>query len=121
KKRFSYVDVLTDEQVTDAETLERIRAIAVPPAWTDVWICRDPDGHIQATGRDARGRKQYRYHTDFRADRERTKFDELVLFGEHLGSLRRTLDDDLASDGLTFERVVALVVSLLETTHIRVG
>ena len=115
------MDEATQKPVTDAETLDRIRSIAVPPAWTDVWICADPDGHMQATGRDARGRKQYRYHPEFRAERERTKFDELVAFGESLGWLRRTLDDDLAGDGLTHERIVALVVSLLECTHIRVG
>jgi DNA topoisomerase-1 len=120
-KRFRYVDEATQEIVKDSETLARIRAIAVPPAWTDVWINADPDGHIQATGRDARGRKQYRYHTEFRAQRERTKFDELTAFGEHLGCLRRTLDEDLVGTGLTHERVVALVVSLLECTHIRVG
>jgi DNA topoisomerase-1 len=121
KKRFRYTDSTTQKIVTAPETLERINAIAVPPAWTDVWICRDPDGHLQATGRDARGRKQYRYHTEFRAERERTKFDELVAFGGSLGSLRRALDEDLAGSGLTYERMVALVVSLLECTHIRVG
>jgi DNA topoisomerase-1 len=120
-KRFRYVDETSGKTVTDVGTLERIRAIAVPPAWTDVWISGDPDGHIQATGRDARGRKQYRYHADFRSERERTKFDELVPFGESLGGLRRTLDEDLGGRGLTYERVVALVVSLLECTHIRVG
>jgi DNA topoisomerase-1 len=120
-KRFRYVDEAAQEPVRDPETLERIRSIAVPPAWTDVWISDDPDGHIQATGRDDRGRKQYRYHPDFRAERERTKFDDLVPFGESLGGLRRTLDEDLAGTGLTYERVVALVVSLLECTHIRVG
>jgi DNA topoisomerase I len=107
--------------VRDAERLERIRSIAVPPAWTDVWITADPDGHVQAAGRDARGRKQCRYHPDFRAERERTKFDDLVPFGESLGGLRRTLDGYLAGTGLTYERVVALVVSLLEFTHLGVG
>jgi DNA topoisomerase-1 len=119
--RFRYVDQSTQEPVTDPDTLERIRSIAVPPAWTDVWISGDSDGHVQATGRDARRRKQYRYHPDFRAERERTKFDDLVPFGESLGGLRRTLDEDLAGTGFTHERVVALVVSLLEVTHIRVG
>ncbi len=120
-KRLRYVDETTQERVRDAERLERIRSIAIPPAWTDVWISADPDGHVQATGRDARGRKQYRYHPDFRAERERTKFDDLVPFGESLGGLRRTLDGYLAGTGLTYERVVALVVSLLEFTHLRVG
>jgi DNA topoisomerase-1 len=120
-KRFTYIDAVTQEEVEDTETVARIRAIAVPPAWTDVWICRDPDGHIQATGRDARGRKQYRYHADFRAERERTKFAELVDFGDRLGELRQKLDEDLSGGQPTFERTVALVVSLLECTHIRVG
>jgi len=120
-KRVRYTDEATRETVTDDETLARIRSIAVPPAWTDVWISADPDGHVQATGRDARGRKQYRYHPDFRAHRERTKFDDLVPFGKSLGALRRELDEDLAGSGLTHERMVALVVSLLECTHIRVG
>ncbi len=120
-KRFRYTDARTGRVIDDDETLARIKAIAVPPAWTDVWICPDPDGHIQATGRDAKGRKQYRYHVDFRAERERTKFDELVPFGAVLGDLRRALDADLAAPGLSYERMVALVVSLLETTHVRVG
>jgi len=121
RKRFRYVDEATRKTVTDAETLARVRSIAVPPAWTDVWISADADGHVQATGRDARGRKQYRYHPDFRAQQERTKFDDLVPFGKSLGGLRRALDEDLAGSGLTHERMVALVVSLLECTHIRVG
>jgi DNA topoisomerase-1 len=120
-KRFRYVDEASKEPVSDVATLERIRSIAVPPAWTDVWISSDPDGHIQAIGHDFRGRKQYRYHPDFRSERERTKFDELVPFGESLGGLRHTLYEDLDGSGLTYERVVALVVSLLECTHIRVG
>jgi DNA topoisomerase-1 len=86
-----------------------------------VWICADPDGHLQATGRDARGRKQYRYHPDFREERERSKFDELVVFGEALGGLRSAIDEDLSRTGLCAERVVALVVSLLECTYVRVG
>lgn len=120
-KRFRYTDQATGHVVKDKQTLERIRGLAVPPAWTDVWICGDPDGHLQATGRDARGRKQYRYHPHFRAERERSKFGELVPFGEVLGELRRAIDDDLATRGLGPERVVALVVSLLECTYVRVG
>lgn len=120
-KRFGYVDSRTGRAVTDEATLARIRSLAIPPAWTDVWICADPSGHLQATGRDARGRKQYRYHPDFREERERAKFDDLVPFGEALGDLRRVLDRDLAGSGLRFERMVALVVSLLECTCMRVG
>jgi DNA topoisomerase-1 len=119
-KRFRYVDA-RGRSVTDDATMARVRALAIPPAWTDVWICADDDGHVQATGRDARGRKQYRYHTDFRAERERTKFDELPAFGAALGPLRRTIVDDMARPGLGYERMVATVVSLLECTLVRVG
>jgi DNA topoisomerase-1 len=120
-KRFRYTDATTGRVVKNEKVLDRIRALAVPPAWTDVWICADPDGHLQATGRDARGRKQYRYHADFRAEREQTKFDELVTFGEALGGLRTAVAGDLAKQGLGVDRVVALVVSLLECTYVRVG
>ena len=120
-KRFRYTDATTGRRLTDAPTLERIKALAIPPAWTDVWICADPDGHLQATGRDARGRKQYRYHPDFRAEREQSKFHELVQFGDALGDLRAAVDADLDRSGLCVERVVALVVSLLECTYVRVG
>ena len=120
-KRFRYTHATSGRTVKDAQTLERIRGLAIPPAWTDVWICADPDGHLQATGRDARGRKQYRYHPEFREERERSKFDDLLLFGEALGGLRAGIDDDLSKHGLCMERVVALVVSLLECTYVRVG
>jgi DNA topoisomerase-1 len=120
-KRFRYTDASTGCVVADDVTRARIRQLAVPPAWTDVWICGDPDGHLQATGRDTRGRKQYRYHAEFRAERERTKFDELALFGESLGSLRAAIDYDLAGSGLGVDRMVALVVSLLECSLVRVG
>ena len=120
-KRFRYTDTRTGRIVKDRATLERISALAVPPAWTDVWICSDELGHVQATGRDARGRKQYRYHADFRAQREKTKFDELVAFGEALGDLRSAVDTDLRRQGLVFERIVALVVTLLEDTFVRIG
>ncbi|MEY2405430.1 MAG: topoisomerase [Acidimicrobiaceae bacterium] len=120
-KRFRYVEDGTGSALRDREMLARIAALAIPPAWTDVWICADPGGHIQATGRDARGRKQYRYHADFRAERERTKFDQLVEFGNALPDIRRQVDEDLDRKGMPFERVVALVVSLLEQTFVRVG
>ena len=120
-KRFRYVSETTGDQLRDRETLDRIASLAIPPAWTNVWICAEPGGHIQATGRDARGRKQYRYHPDFRAERERTKFDQLIEFGEALPAIRRRVNADLDRKGMPFERVVALVVSLLEQTFVRVG
>ena len=120
-KRFRYTDATTGRGVTKPAVLERIRQLAVPPAWTDVWICADPDGHLQATGRDARGRKQYRYHPEFRAEREQTKFGELVTFGEALGGLRKAIAEDLDRPGMGLERMVALVISLLECTYVRVG
>jgi DNA topoisomerase-1 len=120
-KRFRYVRQSTGREVRNGRELERIRSLAVPPAWTDVWICADPAGHIQATGRDARGRKQYRYHTTFRSRRERRKFDQLPAFGQVLGRLRRQIDADLRSPQLGRERLLAAVVSLLDLTYIRIG
>ncbi|MGQ0616255.1 MAG: DNA topoisomerase IB [Acidimicrobiia bacterium] len=120
-KRFRYTDEATGEPVSDRQERERLAALAVPPAWTDVWVCADPDGHVQATGRDARGRKQYRYHPDYRAARDQAKFADLVAFGQSLGDVRHRVDEDLSRRGLPFERVVALVVALLEHTLVRVG
>jgi len=99
----------------------RIEAIVIPPAWTDVWISPDADGHIQATGRDQRGRKQYRYHPQWAEERDGAKYSSLVAFAESLAKLRRTIDSDLRRHGLPFERVVAAVVWLLDNTMIRVG
>lgn len=121
RRRFRYVDETTNTELDDAETLARIRALAIPPAWTDVWIAANPCQHVQATGRDARGRKQYRYHADFRRQQEESKFELLVPFGAALPALRRRIDRDLRRRGLPRERVVALVVRLLEDTLIRVG
>jgi DNA topoisomerase-1 len=121
RSRFRYVDARTGEAVRDPAEIGRIRALAVPPAWTDVWICPDPCGHLQATGRDSRGRKVYRYHTGYREARERAKFDELPPFGHVLGDLRSRIDEDLGLPGLPRDRVAALVVSLLERTFVRVG
>jgi DNA topoisomerase I len=104
-----------------AATLRRIKALAVPPAWTDVWICSDANGHIQATGRDARGRKQYRYHARFREVREGTKYHHMLAFAEGLPTIRRRVQKHLALRGLPREKVLATVVYLLETTLIRVG
>jgi DNA topoisomerase-1 len=101
--------------------LKRIRTLAIPPAWTDVWICPDPRGHLQATGRDARGRKQYRYHPQWRAHRDSNKFDRLQAFAEVLPRLRARIAADLARPGLPREKVLATVVQLLEKSLIRVG
>ena len=105
----------------DAATLERIRSLVIPPAWTDVWICRDERGHIQATGRDARGRKVYRYHTRYRRRREADKYTRLIHVGRALPRIRRAVSLDLARPGLARDKVLALVVRLLELTHMRVG
>jgi len=102
-------------------TLARIKAIVIPPAWTDVWISPDPDGHIQATGRDQRGRKQYRYHPQWTEERDGVKYSSLVAFAQSLPALRRRIDADLRRHGLPLERVVASVVWLLDNTMIRVG
>jgi DNA topoisomerase I len=108
-------------KVDDAEHLTRIRALAVPPAWADVWISPVANGHVQATGRDARGRKQYRYHARWREVRDETKYERMIAFAEALPRIRTRVDADLAADGLTREKVLATVVALLETTLIRVG
>jgi DNA topoisomerase-1 len=107
--------------VRDPQTLARIKALAVPPAWTGVWICPDPSGHLQATGRDARGRKQYRYHAQYRRRRERAKFDQLVEFGRALPRIRKRVEADLSQPGLPRTKVLAAVIRLLELTLIRVG
>ncbi len=108
-------------RVTDAPTLDRIRAIVIPPAWTDVWICPLPNGNIQATGRDLRGRKQYRYHARWTACRCETKFSSLALFADALPAIRDAVDRDLRRHGLPREKVVASVAWLLDNTMIRVG
>jgi DNA topoisomerase-1 len=107
--------------VRDAETLARIRSLVIPPAWKDVWICPNPKGHLQATGRDARGRKQSRYHPKWREVRDETKYERTLAFGAALPAIREQVDRDLASPGLTRRKVLAAVVRLMETTHIRVG
>jgi DNA topoisomerase I len=108
-------------EVKDDPTLQRIRALAIPPAWTDVWICADPRGHLQASGRDARGRKQYRYHPQWSAVRGDGKFDRVVAFAAALPRLRRTLRRHLRASGFPREKVLAIVVSVLSETLIRVG
>ncbi len=117
---FWYRDV-DRRTIRDPEILERIRSLAVPPAWTDVWICPDPKGHLQATGRDARGRKQYRYHAAFRSRREHAKFERILAFARLLPAIRERVDADLARPGMPREKVLAAVVRLLELTLIRVG
>ncbi len=119
-KGFTFLDA-KGSTVSDARTLERIRKLAIPPAWTDVWICPAANGHLQATGRDARGRKQYRYHADWRNVRDETKFGRMIAFGEALPKIRERMEQDLSLRGLPREKVVATVVRLLESTLIRVG
>jgi DNA topoisomerase-1 len=117
---FTYVGP-DGKRVADRATLDWIRSLAIPPAWTDVWICSSRDGHLQATGRDARGRKQYRYHPRWRAQRDEAKYDHLVDFGKALPRMRRRVARDLRRPGLPRERVLAAVVWLLEKTGVRVG
>jgi DNA topoisomerase-1 len=117
---FSYRDP-DGALVRDPEALARIRSLAIPPAWTDVWICPDPRGHLQATGRDARGRKQHRYHPAFREHRERAKYEGMLRFAQLLPQIRERVDADLGRPGLPREKVLAAVVRLLELTLIRVG
>ena len=119
-KRFAYRDAKA-APVKDAASLERIRALVIPPAWTDVWICADERGHLQATGRDARGRKQYRYHPAWRETREADKFGHLTEFAQALPAIRRRVRADLALAGLPRRKVLAAIVRLLESTCIRIG
>ena len=109
------------KRIRDDETLGRIKSLVIPPAWTDVWISPWPNAHLQATGRDARGRKQYRYHPRWRALRDETKFGRMILFGEALPAIRRAVEEDLKLPGLSRRKVIAAVVRLLELTLIRVG
>jgi DNA topoisomerase I len=119
-KAFAYVNA-KHRAVRDKATLARIRSLVIPPAWTDVWICTNPRGHLQATGRDKRGRKQYRYHPKWRAVRDTTKYERMIAFGRALPQIRRRTDADLRREGLPREKVLAAVVRLLEKTFIRVG
>jgi DNA topoisomerase I len=119
-KGFRYVDA-DGKPVTERSALKRLRGLAIPPAYTDVWISPDPLGHIQATGRDSRHRKQYRYHPDWRAVRDGTKFERTFAFGRALPAIRRRIEQDLARPGLGREKVLATTVHLLDTTLIRVG
>ena len=119
-KNFRYVSP-AGRAIRDAATLRRIRALVIPPAWRDVWICTSDAGHIQATGLDARGRKQYRYHARWRATRDQTKFHRMIAFGKALPAIRRKTAAHLRRRGLPREKVLAALVQLLEKTLIRVG
>jgi DNA topoisomerase I len=119
-KGFRYLSG-TGEPITSKRTLERIKSLVIPPAWTDVWICPTPRGHIQATGRDERGRKQYIYHPDWRATRDASKFARLSEFGRALPTIRKCARKELLGRSLSRERVLAVVVLLLDETLIRVG
>ena len=117
---FAYFD--TDGQrIKDPDEIKRINALVIPPAYTDVWICADPRGHLQATGRDARGRKQYRYHPRWREIRDEDKYSRMIAFGKILPKVRRQLEVHLAAPGLDRNKVMAAVISLLDSTLIRVG
>lgn len=117
---FNYIG-LDGKPICDPQTIQRIKSLAIPPAYTDVWICPDPNGHIQATGRDAKGRKQYRYHPRWRAVRDETKYSRMIDFGKALPGIRARVEQDLRRPGLPREKVLATVIRLLEVTLIRVG
>jgi DNA topoisomerase-1 len=117
---FEYVDA-DGQRITDEETLARIKSLAIPPAWSDVWICPKTNGHLQATGRDAKGRKQYRYHPRWRSVRDENKYSRMIAFGQALPELRRQVNEALSLPGLPREKVLATLVYLLEATMIRVG
>ncbi|MDQ6693840.1 MAG: DNA topoisomerase IB, partial [Chloroflexota bacterium] len=109
------------ETIREKEALQRIKSLAIPPAWTQVWISADPQGHIQATGLDAKGRKQYRYHPQWREVRDVSKYTRMIAFGHALPHIRERINHDLSRQGLPREKVLATVVRLLESTFIRVG
>jgi DNA topoisomerase-1 len=109
------------KRITNRDEIDRLKAIGLPPAYTDAWFCTDPEGHLQATGVDARGRKQYRYHPLFRERQDKSKFEGLVEFGKALPRLRRRIERDLKRRSLSRETVLAAVVRLLDSEHIRVG
>jgi DNA topoisomerase-1 len=119
-KDFDYFDT-HDKKITDEKIVARVKSIGIPPAYEHVWICPQANGHIQATGLDARGRKQYRYHTKWRATRDENKFQHILHFGNMIPKIRERVEADLKLNGLPREKVVACVVSLMEKTLIRVG
>ncbi len=117
---FRYIGV-NGQPLRDTKHLDRIRSLVIPPAWKDVWICPSANGHLQAVGRDARGRKQYRYHARYRAHRDQAKFSRMIAFGAELALMRSRIERALRKHGLPRDKVLAAVVKLLETTYIRVG
>jgi DNA topoisomerase I len=119
-KSFQYFDA-DGKPIRDKDEIARIKSLVIPPAWTDVWICPRANGHLQATGRDARGRKQSRYHPRWREVRDENKYERMKLFGETLPTIRSRVEKDLALPGLPRDKVLATIVRLLETTFIRVG
>ena len=119
-KGFAYTRA-DGSKLSEQDILKRIKALAIPPAWTDVWISPFADGHVQATGRDAKGRKQYRYHARFREMRESTKYEHVVAFADALPAIRKTVHEHMGLRGLPREKVLATVIHLLETTLIRIG
>ncbi|MFC5549008.1 DNA topoisomerase IB [Massilia aerilata] len=120
KDGFRYLDA-RGERVDDEATLKRIKSLAIPPAWTGVWICPQANGHLQATGRDARGRKQYRYHPKWREVRDEVKYERMIKFGKALPQIRKEVDRALSLPGLPREKVLATIVYLLEATMMRIG
>ncbi|MBI6819371.1 DNA topoisomerase IB [Pseudomonas syringae] len=118
--KFAYFDT-QGQRIKDESEIKRINALAVPPAYTEVWICADPLGHLQATGRDARGRKQYRYHPRWREIRDQDKYSRLIEFGHALPKVRKQIEAQLAQPGMGREKVMATVISLLDATLIRIG
>jgi DNA topoisomerase-1 len=120
KDGFRYIDA-KGEPVEDEATLKRIKSLVIPPAWTDVWICPQTNGHLQATGRDARGRKQYRYHPKWRTVRDEVKYERMIRFGKALPQIRKEVDRALSLPGLPREKVLATIVYLLEATMMRIG
>ena len=119
-RKFVYFDT-AGKEILDETRILRLNRLAIPPAYTDVWICPSPNGHLQATGRDARGRKQYRYHERWREERDENKYEKMVIFGQALPRIRRRLNRDLKRRGLPREKILATVIHLLERTFIRVG
>src|SRR5918998_4254525 len=109
------------ERITDRETIDRLNALGLPPAYTNAWFCADANGHLQATGIDARGRKQYRYHPQFRENQEKAKYEGLLEFGKRLPRLRRRVEQDLRRRKLGRDTVLAAIVRLLDTEHLRIG
>lgn len=120
RQQFHYVDS-DGAAVKDEDTLARIKSLVIPPAWADVWICKQANGHLQATGRDARGRKQYRYHPKWRTVRDESKYERMLSFGKALPQIRRAVDQALKLPGLPREKVLATIVYLLEATMMRIG